>query len=128
MALMKDRHINAFPRIPEAVPRTSAISNGKQEVLMASSSDPTRGESDISEKKSEKLLSNSSVSEGFKDEPMLPLTYKRRKALAKTNSMDTGKTITAGADLSSNQLWGEGAKAVKIKFTGWKDMPLNEEP
>ncbi|KAF2324967.1 hypothetical protein GH714_021937 [Hevea brasiliensis] len=42
MALMKDRHINAFPRIPEAVPRTSAIGNGKQEVLMASS-DPTRG-------------------------------------------------------------------------------------
>lgn len=128
MALMKDEHITVYPRIPEAVPRTSAIGNSKQEVLMASSADPMRGESDTSGKKAEKLLSSSSVSEGFKDEHMLPLTYKRRKALAKTNSIDTGKTITAGADFSCNERLEEGRKAVKIKFTGWKDMPLNEEP
>ncbi|KAF2315105.1 hypothetical protein GH714_038168 [Hevea brasiliensis] len=44
IALMKDEHITVYPRILEAVPRTSAICNVKQEVLMASSSNPMRSE------------------------------------------------------------------------------------
>ncbi|XP_065859949.1 uncharacterized protein [Euphorbia lathyris] len=127
MALLKEKHINVYPRIPEAVSRTILTGNGKQEMLVASS-DLMRHESNISSKKSEKQLSKPYVLEGSKDEAVVPLTYKRRKAVAKINKLDTGKTILAGADFSSNQHFGEGSKAVKIRFTGWKDMALDHEP
>ncbi|XP_037497871.1 uncharacterized protein LOC105632829 isoform X2 [Jatropha curcas] len=127
MALVKDKHITVYPRIPEAVPRTSAIVNGSQQIFMALPSDSMRGEVDVSVKKSEKLLSETSFSERIKDEHVLPLTYKRRKALAKFNTFDTGKTIKTGADLSSSHHLGQGEKELKIKFTGWKDMPFNKE-
>ncbi|EEF47121.1 uncharacterized protein LOC8270809 [Ricinus communis] len=126
MALGKEKCIIVYPRVPEAVYRTSAHDSCKQENMMVASSNTMRGESDIISNRSEKLLSKSSVLERFKDEAVLPLTYKRRKGLSKISSVDTGRNVTAGADLSSNQHLGEGSKAVKIKLTRFKDMPINK--
>lgn len=129
MAPLKEEHVPVYPRIPEAGPRISDFGNCKQETLMESSSDQMKGENDVVIRKSEKLLSKSSVSEGFKNETVPPLTYKRRKALAKVNPLDFSKSLTAGADLKSaipkesNQHLGEGAKALKIKLMGGKICP-----
>ncbi|WCJ22564.1 hypothetical protein M5689_004648 [Euphorbia peplus] len=106
---LKEKNINVYPRIPESVSRTILTGNGKQEMLLASS-DLMRHE-----------ISKPYASDGSKDENMLPLTYKRRKAIAKINKLP-------GADFSSNQHFGEGSKAVKIRLSGWKDMALDNEP
>ncbi|XP_050203846.1 uncharacterized protein LOC126653895 [Mercurialis annua] len=126
MALMKEKNVIVNPRIPQAVQRSSCSlrDNGKHDMLMLFSSNPVQSESETSAKRP-KL----SVSERFKDEAVLPLTYKRRKGLGKVNSSDTGKNLIAGADLNCNnqQFIGEGAKAVKMKLTRWKDLPINKE-
>uniref|UniRef100_A0A6N2MZI7 Uncharacterized protein n=1 Tax=Salix viminalis TaxID=40686 RepID=A0A6N2MZI7_SALVM len=98
---LKEVHLTTHPRIPEVVPTISDVGNGKQETLMGSFSHQNNGESDVSIRKSEKLSSKSSVSEAFKDQKSLPLTYKRRKVVTTANSLNFGKSLTAGADLKS---------------------------
>ncbi|KAJ6320083.1 hypothetical protein OIU78_015471 [Salix suchowensis] len=121
---LKEVHLTTHPRIPEVVPTISDVGNGKQETLMGSFSHQNNGESDVSIRKSEKLSSKSSVSEAFKDQKSLPLTYKRRKVVTKATSLNFGKSLTAGADLKSaipnesNQDFREGVKTVKIKLMG----------
>jgi hypothetical protein len=134
MAPLKEEHLTIYPRIPEVVPAISDVGNDKQETLMDSSSHQKNGENDVSVRKSGKLSSKSSVSVAFKDQKLLPLTYKRRKVLAKANSLNFGKSLTADANLKSaitkesDQDFREGVKTVKIKLMGLKDMPLNREP
>ncbi|CAK7348584.1 unnamed protein product [Dovyalis caffra] len=134
VAPLKEEHLSIYPRIPEVVPSISEFGNGKQETLMDSSSHQKNGESDVSARKSEKLSSKSSVSEAFEVKKLLPLTYKRRKVVAKANSLNFGKSLTAGVDLKSaipkesNQDFREGVKTMKIRLMGLKDMPLNKEP
>ncbi|KAJ6675106.1 NFRKB-RELATED [Salix viminalis] len=115
----------SYPRSLESSPfRIQYVGNGKQETLMGSFSHQNNGESDVSIRKSEKLSSKSSVSEAFKDQKSLPLTYKRRKVVTTANSLNFGKSLTAGADLKSaipnesNQDFREGVKTVKIKLMG----------
>ncbi|KAJ6940675.1 hypothetical protein NC651_006721 [Populus alba x Populus x berolinensis] len=134
VAPLKEEHLTIYPRIPEVVPAISDAGNDKQETLMESSSHQKNGENDVSVRKSGKLSSKSSVSVAFKDQKLLPLTYKRRKVLAKANSLNFGKSLTADANLKSaitkesDQDFREGVKTVKIKLMGLKDMPLNREP
>ncbi|KAJ6334785.1 hypothetical protein OIU78_011616 [Salix suchowensis] len=130
VAPLKEEHLTIYPRISEVVPAISDIGNdNKQETLMDSSSHQKNGENDVSVRKSEKLSSKSSVSVAFKDKKLLPLTYKRRKVLAKANSLNFGKSLTADTNLKSvitkesDQDFMEGVKTVKIKLMGLKDMP-----
>ncbi|KAF9688006.1 hypothetical protein SADUNF_Sadunf02G0152200 [Salix dunnii] len=130
VAPLKEEHLTIHPRISEVVPAISDVGNGnKQEMLMDSSSHQKNGENDVSVRKSEKLSSKSSVSVAFKDQKLLPLTYKRRKVLAKANSLNFGKSLTADANLKSaitkesDQDFRESVKTVKIKLMGLKDMP-----
>uniref|UniRef100_A0A6N2L864 DEUBAD domain-containing protein n=1 Tax=Salix viminalis TaxID=40686 RepID=A0A6N2L864_SALVM len=130
VAPLKEEHLTIYPRISEVVPAISDIGNdNKQETLMDSSSHQKNGEHDVSVRKSEKLSSKSSVSVAFKDKKLLPLTYKRRKVLAKANSLNFSKSLTADTNLKSvitkepDQDFMEGVKTVKIKLMGLKDMP-----
>ncbi|KAJ6412875.1 hypothetical protein OIU84_005846 [Salix udensis] len=130
MAPLKEELLTIYPRISEVVPAISDVGNdNKQETLMDSSSHQKNGENDVSVRKPEKLSSKSSVSMAFKDQKLMPLTYKRRKVLAKANSLNFGKSLTANANLKStitkesDQDFREGVKTVKIKFMGLKDMP-----
>ncbi|XVE73579.1 hypothetical protein DITRI_Ditri11bG0130000 [Diplodiscus trichospermus] len=125
--LQKER-TTIFPRVPEAVSRDSGIRSGMQEKLMAFPNQ-MKSPSDITVEKSEKP-SISSVSERLN--LALPLTYKRRKPQAKnlsgfTNSLMTGANLSSGSPKELNQPMGETVKALKIKFMGWENTPLNGE-
>ncbi|KAJ0053821.1 hypothetical protein Pint_00718 [Pistacia integerrima] len=98
---MQQEHITVNPSIPNMVPRISDVGISKQETKVPSSSDQIKGQIDVSVKISENLFGKPIVSEGLKNEPVFPLTYKRRKAQVKHNSFDFGKPLTAGAHLNS---------------------------
>lgn len=81
--------------------RISDFDVGKQEPQLASSSLQMKGQTDADVKDHDKLSGNSSVPNGFKDDLVLPLTYKRRKATAKQKTFEYAKPLTIGADLNS---------------------------
>ncbi|KAK2649889.1 hypothetical protein Ddye_017378 [Dipteronia dyeriana] len=97
----REEHITVHPENPDIASRISDVDIGKQKIQVASSSDQMKGQSDASVKNPEKLFGKPSVSKGFKDDLALPLTYKRRKALAKHNTYEYGKPLTTGADFNS---------------------------
>ncbi|KAJ4847731.1 hypothetical protein Tsubulata_006905 [Turnera subulata] len=99
LALGKQEYNTCYPRYPEAASRISDAGNSKAEMMMESFS--KQYENDDSSKQPENLSGKSSGSDGGRVEPVLPLTYKRRKALAKINLFELGKPLTAGADLKS---------------------------
>ncbi|KAL5792095.1 hypothetical protein ACOSP7_000689 [Xanthoceras sorbifolium] len=78
---MREEHTTVHPANADMVSRISDVDIVKQEIQAASSLDQMKGRSDASVKNPEKLFGNPSVSQGFKDDLVLPLTYKRRKAL-----------------------------------------------
>ncbi|KAI9182392.1 hypothetical protein LWI28_024916 [Acer negundo] len=98
---MQEEHITVHPENPDIASRILDVDIGKQKIQVASSSDQMKGQSDASVKNPEKLFGKPSVSQGFKDDLALPLTYKRRKALAKHNTYEYGKPLTTGADFNS---------------------------
>ncbi|XWS46343.1 hypothetical protein CRYUN_Cryun14cG0057200 [Craigia yunnanensis] len=128
--ILQKECITILPRVPEAVSRDLGIGGGMQEKLMAFPNQ-RKSPSDFNVENSEKP-SNSSVSERLKYELTLPLTYKRRKSQAKnssgfTNSLITGTGLRSSSPKEPNQPLGEGVKALKIKFMGWENTPLNRE-
>ena len=128
--ILKKDCITILPRVPEAVSRESGIGGGMQEKLMVFPNE-MKSPSGFNIENSEKP-SNSSVSERLKYDLTLPLTYKRRKTQAKnssgfTNSLITGTGLRSGSPKESNQPLGESVKALKIKFMGWENTPLNRE-
>ncbi|GMI98505.1 hypothetical protein HRI_003519800 [Hibiscus trionum] len=117
-----------LPRVPEAV-SSLGIEGGMPDKLLAFPNQ-TKNPSDF-EVENSKKPSKPSGSE-LKYDLTLPLTYKRRKLHAKntsgfTNSLITGTDIRSGNLNESNQHLGENVKALKIKFMGWENIPLNRE-
>ncbi|KAK8711418.1 hypothetical protein V6N13_146700 [Hibiscus sabdariffa] len=119
-----------LPRVPEAV-LSSGIEggNGMTDKLIAfpnQMKNPRDFEVENSEKPSKPSGSE------HKYDITLPLTYKRRKPQAKSSSGFTNSRITGTDKRSdnpneSNQPLGENVKALKIKFMGWENVPLNRE-
>ncbi|XP_044491261.1 uncharacterized protein LOC123215293 [Mangifera indica] len=87
---MQQEYITVNPSIPNMVPRVPDVGISKQETEVRSS-DQINCQMDVSVKNSE----------GLKNEPVFPLTYKRRKAQVKHKPFDFGKPLTAGPDLNS---------------------------
>ncbi|XP_022770680.1 uncharacterized protein LOC111314003 isoform X2 [Durio zibethinus] len=128
--ILQKECITILPTVPEAVLRDSGIRGGMQEKLMAFPNQ-MKSPSDFTVENSEKP-SKPSVSERLKYDLALPLTYKRRRPQAKnssgvTNSLITGTNLRSGSPKESNQPLGESVKALKIKFMGWENTPLNGE-
>ncbi|KAF8414344.1 hypothetical protein HHK36_002345 [Tetracentron sinense] len=130
IAPMQEKHTPMCPRISEVVSRLPDIGIREQETMVASL-DQMKGHKDFHIGGSQKLYDQQTVLDGLQDGLVLPITYKRRKAQGKLNSLDIFKPLTAGADIksrtpkeSTNQL-GESAKAVKIKFKNWKNNSIN---
>ncbi|XP_021280989.1 uncharacterized protein LOC110414234 [Herrania umbratica] len=128
--IMQTDCITILPRVPEAVSRDSGIGGGMQQKLMASPNQK-KSPSDYNVENSEKP-SKPCVPERLKYDLTLPLTYKRRKSKAKnssdfTNSLISGTDLRSGTPKESNQPMEENVKALKIKFTGWENTPLNRE-
>lgn len=98
---MQEQLVANHPRIPDMVSNNSNLVVGKHETYVASPSDQMKAHSDACVKISEKLTGKPSISEESKAELTLPLTYKRRKAQVKHNSIQFGKPITTGLDLNS---------------------------
>ncbi|XP_044502594.1 uncharacterized protein LOC123223502 [Mangifera indica] len=98
---MQQKHKTVNPSFPTVVPRTSNVVISNQETEVSPSSDQIKGQIDVRVRSSEKLFGKPIVSEGLKNEPVFPLTYKRRKSQVKHNSFNFGKPLTAGADLNS---------------------------
>ncbi|KAJ8898732.1 hypothetical protein K2173_004909 [Erythroxylum novogranatense] len=124
LAPTKNEFISSQAKITQAVPRMSDIGHGEEEKIMTSSLDQLTGNSNCTNvRESKQLLGKSSLSRGFKDGTVPPLTYKRRKVLSKVNPSDSNKTLTMREDLISavpeepNQHLNEGAKAMNVKFT-----------
>lgn len=97
----QEEHVANHPRISDMVSNNSNLVVGKRETYVASPSDQMKAHSDACVKISEKLTVKPGVSERSKAEPTLPLTYKRRKAQVKHNSLQFGKPLTTGLDLNT---------------------------
>ncbi|KAK8565623.1 hypothetical protein V6N12_059180 [Hibiscus sabdariffa] len=125
--ILQKECMTILPIVPEAALGTG-IEGGMQDKLMAPNQ--MKNLSDFKVQNSEK----SSIPSGseLKYDLTLPLTYKRRKPRAKnssgfTNSLKTGTDIRSGNPNESNQPLGENVKALKIKFMGWENIPLNRD-
>ncbi|KAH1081120.1 hypothetical protein J1N35_020881 [Gossypium stocksii] len=117
------------PRVAEAV-SSSGIEGCLQEKLIVFPSQMKKP-SDFEAENSDKPSKPSGL-ERLKYDFTLPLTYKRRKSQVKnssgfTNSLITGTDIRPGNPKEPNQALGENAKALKIKFMGWENIPLNRD-
>ncbi|XP_043688703.1 uncharacterized protein LOC122639795 [Telopea speciosissima] len=132
MAPSQQEHSTMYPRISEVVSRPLDVSIREGEMLKTSL-DRSKRHRDVGLGGSHKPHDPLTISEGFRDGIMFPITYKRRKAQTKLNSLDLVKPLTAGADLKSatlkeaNHHIGESAKAVKIKFKNWKDKSIDKQ-
>ncbi|XWS31933.1 hypothetical protein CRYUN_Cryun23aG0118200 [Craigia yunnanensis] len=120
--------ITILPRVPEAVSRDSGIRGGMQEKLMAFPNH-MKSTSDFTVENSE---SKPSVSERLKYDLTHPLTYKRRKPQDKnssgiSDSLITGTNLRSDSPKEPNQPLEESVKALKIKFMGCENTPLNRE-
>ncbi|XP_042491595.1 uncharacterized protein LOC122071326 isoform X2 [Macadamia integrifolia] len=141
MAPLQQEHITAYPRISEVVSRPLDASirerpldaSIRESELLKTSLDRSKRHRDVGVGGSHKPYDPSTISEGFRDGIMFPITYKRRKAQTKLNSIGFVKPLAAGADLKSTTLKeanhhiGESAKAVKIKFRNWKDKSMDKQ-
>ncbi|KAJ4975838.1 hypothetical protein NE237_000944 [Protea cynaroides] len=131
MAPLQQEHISMHPRISEVVSRPLDVSIRESEMLKTSLDRTKRHRDGLGG--SHKPCDPSTISEGFRDGIMFPITYKRRKPQRKLNSLDFVKPLTGGADLKSTTLKeakhhiGESAKAVKIKFKNWKDKSIDKQ-
>lgn len=125
MAPMQE-HLTMYPRTSEVV--SGASDTGIRECEMFKASlDRTKRHKDVSVGESHKPYDQPTVSEGLRDGAVFPITYKRRKAQTKLNSLDFVKPLTPGADFKSttpkeeNHHVGVSSKAVKIKFKNWRE-------
>ncbi|CAI0625500.1 unnamed protein product [Linum tenue] len=79
-----------FPKFPEVVPRVLNLGKRKPETVIGQPTE-MKGKSEAGLKISGSGANRSSVTEGFKRDSVLPLTYKRRKVLAKVKSSNVGE-------------------------------------
>ncbi|CAN1234936.1 Nuclear factor related to kappa-B-binding protein [Linum perenne] len=86
----RDEQSSAYSTFPETVPRVLNVGKRKPETVVGQPSERMKGKSKGSLKISGNSISRSIVSEGYTNDPALPLTYKRRKAQAKVKSSNFG--------------------------------------
>ncbi|CAN0892120.1 Nuclear factor related to kappa-B-binding protein [Linum grandiflorum] len=87
---LRDEQRPVYSTFPEAVPRVLNVGKRKPETVAGQPSERTKGKSKAGLKISGNSISRSVASEGFTNDPALPLTYKRRKGLANAKSSNFG--------------------------------------
>ncbi|GLT51342.1 hypothetical protein SLA2020_247590 [Shorea laevis] len=119
---MQSKDTSIHSRIPPGLSRISDMGVGMREISLPSP---------IQLKSSSNI--HNEKSEGFKDERVLPLTYKRRKSQVKLNSSGIGNKQMRGSDLrsanpeDSNQHLGESVNDSKVNFMDWEDTSSKKE-
>lgn len=103
MALMLDNQIPLHPKTSDMVLRISGVGTGQQQMLAASLDRSKEVYRDVKGGRKQ-LYDEPTVPKGIRDGPTLPITYKRRKAISKVNTLDIANPHTAGVKLDSRTL------------------------